>query len=312
MTPADRIVLFGAAGLLGQNLVVLLKQQGFINLVCVDKHPANTAILRQLHPDLTIIEADMAEPGPWEAACAGADAAVMLQAQIGGEVEDAFQRNNITATERALAALQRAAVPYLVHISSSVVNSAARDWYTETKKAQEAMVDASAIPHCVLRPTLMFGSFDRKHLGWLSRFMQTKPVFPIPGDGRYMRQPLYAADFCRIILACLQQRTVGSYNITGRERVDYVDIIRAIKRANGARARIVHIPYGAFWALLKLYAMFKPDAPFTVKQLRALVTPDEFELIPWWEIFGTTPTPFAQAVTETYGPNPYSAVVLEF
>jgi nucleoside-diphosphate-sugar epimerase len=309
---AQRIVLFGAAGLLGQNLVVLLKQNGFTNLVCVDKHKANTAILRQLHPELEVIEADMAEPGPWEAACAGADAAVMLQAQIGGEVEEAFHRNNILATELALAALGRAGVPYLVHISSSVVNSAARDWYTETKKAQEALVDAAPIAHVVLRPTLMFGAFDRKHLGWLSRFMQTKPVFPIPGDGRYMRQPLYAADFCRIILACLQARATGSYNITGREKVDYVDIIHAIKRATGARARIVHIPYWAFWGLLKLYALVKPDAPFTVKQLRALITPDEFELIPWWEIFSTRSTPFAQAVAETYGPNPYAHVVLEF
>ena len=260
-----RIVLFGAAGLLGQNLVVLLRQQGFANLLCIDKHKANTAILRQLHPALEVIEADLAEPGAWEAACAGADAAVMLQAQIGGEIEEAFHRNNILATERALAALQAGGVPYLVHISSSAVNSAANDWYTETKKAQEALVDAAAIVHVVLRPTLMFGAFDRKHLGWLSRFMQTKPVFPIPGDGRYMRQPLYAADFCRIILACLQSRATGRYNITGREKVDYVDIIHAIKRATGAHARVIHIPYWAFWALLKLYALVTPDAPFTVK-----------------------------------------------
>jgi len=311
VTPAGPIVLFGAAGLVGQNLVMLLKQAGFTRLICIDKHPANTAILRHLHPDVTVIEADMAEPGAWEEACNGASAAVMLQAQIGGEVQAEFDRNNIIATRRALAALQRASVPYLVHISSSVVKSAARDWYTETKKAQEALVAASFIRHCVLRPTLMFGAFDRKHLGWLSRFMQRVPVFPIPGDGRYMRQPLYAADFCRIILACLQQQPEGAYDITGRERVDYVDIIRAIKRATAARARIVHIPYWAFWCLLKVYGTLKPNSPFTTKQLRALVTPDEFELIPWWDIFGTTATPFAQAVAETYGPAA-SSVVLEF
>jgi len=311
VTPAGPILLFGAAGLVGQNLVMLLKQAGFTRLICIDKHPANTAILRRLHPEVTVIEADMAEPGAWEEACNGASAAVMLQAQIGGEVQAEFDRNNIIATRRALAALQRASVPYLVHISSSVVKSAARDWYTETKKAQEALVAASFIRHCVLRPTLMFGAFDRKHLGWLSRFMQRVPVFPIPGDGRYMRQPLYAADFCRIILACLQQQPEGAYDITGRERVDYVDIIRAIKRATAARARIVHIPYWAFWCLLKVYGTLKPNSPFTTKQLRALVTPDEFELIPWWDIFGTTATPFAQAVAETYGPAA-SSVVLEF
>ena len=309
MTSANTIVLFGAAGLVGQNLVVLLKQAGFTKLVCIDKHPANTAILQRLHPDLAVIEADMAEPGPWEEACRGASAAVMLHAQIGGEIRSDFDRNNITATERALAALRRASVPYLVHVSSSVVKSAARDWYTETKKAQESLVVACGIRHCVLRPTLMFGAFDRKHLGWLSRFMQRAPVFPIPGDGRYMRQPLYAADFCRIILACLQREPNGAYDITGRERVDYVDIIRAIKHATAARARIVPIPYWAFWCLLKLYGTLKPNAPFTTKQLRALVTPDAFEVIPWWDIFGTTATPFAQAVAETYGQGATSVVL---
>src|SRR3546814_4955123 len=74
-----------------------------------------------------------------------------------------------------------AQVPYLVHVSSSVVNSQAVDFYTESKKAQEKLVVEAGIPHATLRPTLMFGWFDRKHLGWLARFMKRVPVFPIPG-----------------------------------------------------------------------------------------------------------------------------------
>jgi uncharacterized protein YbjT (DUF2867 family) len=71
-----------------------------------------------------------------------------------------------------------------VHISSSVVNSRAGDFYTESKKAQEKIVVESGLPACLLRPILMFGWFDRKHLGWLARFMQRAPAFPAPGDGR--------------------------------------------------------------------------------------------------------------------------------
>jgi hypothetical protein len=41
----------------------------------------------------------------------------------------------------------------------------------------------------VLRPTPMFGWFDRKRLGWLSTFMRMTPVCPVPGHGRYVRQP---------------------------------------------------------------------------------------------------------------------------
>lgn len=309
----DKIILFGGAGLVGQNLVVLLRDEGFTNLVVIDKRSANIAILRRLHPEVTAIEADMADPGPWEDAVAGAAAVVMLQAQIGGEIEEEFHRNNIVATERALDACRRYAVPFIVHISSSVVNSMARDWYTETKRAQERLVADSGLPYCVLRPTLMFGWFDRKHLGWLSRFMKKLPVFPIPGHGRYMRQPLYVIDFCRIIAACLRTRPDGkAYNITGAERVDYIDIIRTIKRTTGAGAVVLPIPYALFWLLLRAYAVFDSNPPFTTKQLKALVTPDEFELIPWWEIFGVTATPFAEAIERTYGPGKYTDVVLEF
>ncbi len=311
LNKTDKVVLLGGAGLVGQNLVVLLKDEGFTNLVIVDKHAANVAVVRKLHPELDVIEADMAAAGPWQNAFQGASAVVMLQAQIGGEVEEAFLRNNVESTLQAVNACKTHHVPYIVHISSSVVNSQAVDWYTESKKAQEKVIAESGIRHVVLRPTLMFGWFDRKHLGWLSRFMKRVPVFPIPGSGRYLRQPLFVLDFCRIIRACLQQQATGTYNITGRDRVDYIDIIRTVKRESGARAAIVHIPYSLFWILLKIYALVDKDPPFTTKQLEALVIPEEFELIPWWDIFGVPATPFPDAVRETFTGR-YADVVLEF
>ncbi len=307
----DKIVLLGGAGLVGQNLVVQLKDEGFANLTVVDKHPSNVAVLRKLHPELTVLEADMALPGVWQDAFAGANSVVMLQAQIGGEDEGAFTRNNVESTVQAIAACKRHDVPYIVHISSSVINSQAVDWYTETKKAQEKVIADSGIRHVVLRPTLMFGWFDRKHLGWLSRFMRRAPIFPIPGSGRYLRQPLFVLDFCRIIRSCLEQRTTGAYNITGRDRVDYIDIIRTVKREAGAGAMIVRIPYSLFWVLLKVYALFDKNPPFTTKQLEALVIPEEFELIPWWDIFNVPATPFADAVRETFKGR-YADVVLAF
>jgi nucleoside-diphosphate-sugar epimerase len=310
--PSLRIVLPGGAGLVGQNLVAQLKQWGWRNLLVLDKHRGNLAILRRMHPDIEADHVDMGEPGDWQTRLAGADVVVMLQAQIGGTDFSAFQRNNIDATGHVLEAMRAHGVPYLVHISSSVVESVAQDWYTDTKKAQEALVVASGIPQVVLRPTLMFGWFDRKHLGWLSRFMQKVPVFPVPGNGRYMRQPLFAEDFCKVIVRCIEQRIHGQFNITGCEKIDYIDIIRAIKVVVRARALVVKIPYGLFHALLGAWAALDPAPPFTTQQLAALVAHDEFELIDWPGIFGVRATPFAQALQIAYKHPVYSRVVLEF
>jgi len=313
MNKAARIILPGGAGLVGQNLIVYLKRAGYHNLVAIDKHPYNTKLLAQLHPDITVIHADLAQAGPWQEQLAGAEVIIMLQAQIGGIQEEPFIRNNITSTQNIIDACRKYNVSYIVHISSSVVESVANDYYTNTKKAQEDMIISSGIPHCVLRPTLMFGWFDRKHLGWLARFMQRVPLFPIPSHGRFMRQPLYAGDFCNIIISAMQMQPASEvYNITGREEIDYVDIIRLMKKTLGLKTWIVHIPYGLFWLLLKVYALFDRDPPFTTAQLKALTAHDVFEVIPWWDIFGVPPTPIEAAMQETLLNETYSKIVLKF
>jgi nucleoside-diphosphate-sugar epimerase len=309
----NKIVLPGGAGLVGQNLVPRLKAAGYTEIVVLDKHAANLAILRGIHPDVTTDCVDLADAGHWERHFEDAAAVVMLQAQIGGPVLRDFVRNNVESTRNVLEAMHVHRVPRLVHVSSSVVESVANDFYTDTKKQQEAMVLRSGIDCPVLRPTLMFGWFDRKHLGWLSRFMARVPVFPIPGNGRYMRQPLYAGDFCKVIVACVQGRVTGGvYNISGHEKVDYIDIIREIKRATRSRALIVKLPYALFHAALWAWGRFDPNPPFTTQQLRALVAKDEFELIDWPALFGVTATPFADAIAETFNDPTYSHVVLDF
>lgn len=308
-----KIILPGGAGLVGQNLVVRLKQRGITDVVVLDKHHNNLAVMRQLHPELTIEYADLAEAGDWERHFIGADAVVMLQAQIGAKEREPFVRNNLESTRQILRVIQANRIPHTVHISSSVVESVAKDDYTDTKREQEEIVIASGIPCIVLRPTLMFGWFDRKHLGWLARFMRKVPVFPIPGHGRYMRQPLYVGDFSNIIASCLEARKVGgAYNITGLERVDYIDIIRTIRQVTRARAVVMRIPYGLFAVLLRAWAMFDKNPPFTADQLKALTAGDEFEVIDWPSIFGVRSTPFKHAVRETFTDPVYSQVELEF
>lgn len=312
MSASIKIALTGAAGLVGQNLIPRLKARGYTNIVALDKHAANVAILRQLHPDISVIGCDLARDDGWQPAVADADVVVFSHAQIGGLDESAFTANNVTATARVLEAV-RAKNPYLVHLSSSVVESAANDWYVQSKDAQEKLVLGAGLPCVVLRPTLMFGWFDRKHIGWLARFMQRTPVFPVPGSGRYLRQPLYAGDFCDIIMACIAQRPTGKiYNISGQEKIDYIDLIRAVRDACGARSTIVRIPYSMFWLLLWVYGLFDRDPPFTTKQLEALVTPDVFEVIDWPAIFGVRATPLRAALAETFQNPTYSKIVSEF
>tara|TARA_B110000503_G_scaffold19879_1_gene29679 strand:+ start:7986 stop:8942 length:957 start_codon:yes stop_codon:yes gene_type:complete len=306
-----RVVITGGAGLVGQNLVAKLLANGYTDLHVIDKSSQNLAIAAKLHTGVTFSEADLSESGAWQGYLASADVVVLLHAQIGGIAADAFHRNNVIATKNVLAAVPRSA--YLVHVSSSVTESAANDDYSTTKAVQEKLVVDSGLPYTVLRPTLMFGWFDRKHLGWLSQFMSASPVFPIPGDGNYIRQPLYAGDFTAIIQACVEQRPSSrSYNISGKEKISYIDIIRRIKAVKHCSCLLLKLPYSVFYCLLAVYALFDRNPPFTTTQLQALVLDEVFEEIDWEGIFNVSATPIDRAIHETFAHPVYSKIKLKF
>lgn len=309
MNRNQKIIITGSAGLVGQNLVLMLCEEGFQHIIAIDKHKKNLKLLKQLNPSITTVEADISEPGSWMQIFNEAECIVMLHAQITGMYPEEFVKNNIQATANILQLIKEYNIPYTVHISSSVVNSVADDDYTNTKKQQEKLVLDSDIPCCVLRPTLMFGWFDPKHLGWLSRFMERVPFFPIPGHGKYLRQPLYSRDFCRIIIAAILRRPMGEvFDIVGQDQIDYIDIIKLIKHTKKLKTPIIKIPYFLFYYLLKLYAVFNKKPPFTADQLKALTAGDFFTGVDTQQLFDVTMTSFKQAIEETFNHPNYSKI----
>jgi nucleoside-diphosphate-sugar epimerase len=127
-----------------------------------------------------------------------------------------------------------------------------------------------------------------------------------------VRQPLYERDFCRAVLWCIEHRPVGKiYDLPGNERIDYIDMIRAIRDVKGLRTPIVRIPYWLFDSLLRLYALFSAKPPFTSDQLKALAAGDDFSGVDMEKTFGFKPTPFREAIQETFCHPVYSKYVVE-
>ena len=312
MDKSRKIVITGGAGLAGQNLVLDLKEKGYTNLVVLDKHDENLAILAKLHPTVKLINQDISQPGAWQDEFKDAACVVMLHAQIAGLTYEPFERNNLDGTRVILDLIKLHKIEYLVYISSSVVLSKSNDFYTVSKKEQEKMVRESGVKHCTLRPTLMFGWFDPKHLGWLARLMEKTPVFPIPGKGDFLRQPLYVRDFVRVIEHCIQTQPEGDiYDLVGPDEINYIDIIKEIRRVRKLNLLILPIPYNFFKFLLKAVALVHPKPPFTAQQLDALSAGDYFRGVDFEKTFGFKATHFIDALKETWSHPDYSNIVLK-
>ena len=142
--------------------------------------------------------------------------------------------------------------------------------------------------------------------------MSRTPIFPIPGNGKFIRQPLYAGDFSAIIIASLRERMTGTFDISGLEQIPYVDMIRLIRSTVQSRSVLLPIPVPVFWWLLYIYGILYSNPPFTTRQLEALIIPETFPVIDWPDIFGVIPTPLKTAIEQTFLDPQYSGITLEF
>jgi len=298
-----KIVVTGAAGLVGQNLIPMLINEGY-SVTAIDRNP-NLSLLQYLNPKAKCIRTDVSNIGEWQKEFKGAFCVVQLHAQIASPRKKQFYRSNVDGVQNVLDACKKFKVKNLVHLSSSVAISSANDDYTITKRIGEKLVKQSKIPFMTLRPPLMYGSFDSKHLGWITRLMEKTPIVPLPGSGEYVRQPLYVKDLCNVIVELTKRKPKNkTWNIIGRERITYVDLLRIIAEVRGWKRLFVPISLPLFGFMLRIYSIITGKPMFTADQMKALVAGDEFQIEKWCEEFNVSYTPFREAIKEIWnGPN---------
>ena len=69
------------------------------------------------------------------------------------------------------------------------------------------------------------------------------PVVPIPGDGKYRRQPIHVEDFCRAGLALIEGGLKSqALDAGGGDALSMNDLVRTLGKALGRNPRIVHLP----------------------------------------------------------------------
>lgn len=311
-----KIFIPGGAGLVGINLIAAIKEK-YPNweLVVVDKKYQSIKVAKELFPNVKFICEDLTKEvnQKWTLEIKECDICVMLQAEIGSKRSNLFELNNVLSTKIVLKHLKNAGIKRLIHVSSSVVKSKSNDLYTLTKRKQELIVAESFTKCVILRPTLMFGWFDRKHLGYLANFMIKFPFFPIPGKGEFVRQPLFVGDFTSIIISCIVNPSIsGVFNISGLEKIKYVRLMRMLKEIKCSKIIFIHLPISIFAFLLKIWALISENPAFTKSQLYALIAGDQFEIIDWPSIFNVKATPIKEALNITHKDKRYSKIDIPF
>jgi uncharacterized protein YbjT (DUF2867 family) len=189
-----------------------------------------------------------------------------------------FERGRTTfgdavANSRALfEAARRAHVARIVHVSIANPTRDSPLPYYRGKALVEETLAAGDVPYSIVRPTWLFGG-EREvlanNIAWILRRM---PVFVVPGDGRYLVQPIHVDDFAQICLRAAHDLGDAVMDAAGPDAMSFEQLVRAIGDAVGRHRPIFHASPAAMAALARALGFVVRDVVLTADEIRGLTS----------------------------------------
>lgn len=242
-----KVLVTGAGGMTGRAVAQALRDRGD-EVTVVQRRPSGVAGVREVLADIT-------DEARVLAAVSGQDAVLHAAAKVGvvGSAAE-FHRVNVTGTATVLAAVRRAGVPRLVHVSSpSVAHTGgsligagagpaepdhARSPYARSKATAERAVLAADDPDLAVlavRPHLIWGAADTQLVAPIVERARAGRL-PLIGGGTALIDTLYVDNAVSALVAAVD--ACGSVHgealvVTNGEPRPVGEILARICRAAG-------------------------------------------------------------------------------
>jgi 2-alkyl-3-oxoalkanoate reductase len=258
-----RVAVTGAAGVLGSHLVDRLVREGG-HVHAFDRRPV------QSRPGLTSFVGDIRDPGALAEAFRGVDALVHCASALPSYPTADIRSIILEGTTTVLDAARAAAVPRVVHISSTAVYGLPRlvptpeshphepvDPYSSAKAAAEEVAErfrAEGMCLSVLRPKTFLGPGRMGLFDMLFQWAEEGRHFPVLGRGDVRIQMLALDDLVDAVVAVLcapDEVARDTYNIGAAEFGTLREDFQAVLDAAGHGKRVVSMPSGPAVAALR-------------------------------------------------------------
>lgn len=247
----QKILLAGATGAIGQEVLRLLRDQDFF-VRTVSRSPQNVERIRSLASEVVLADATRAE-SLGEAlknvdvvvSCLGANVSLSLRERRSFQVVDVLANTNL------LEAAKNAGVKRFVYLSAHPGPGYDQTRYMRAHLDVEDRIRASGLSFSFVRPTGVFSA-----LGDLVT-MARMGFGSVAGDGQAKANPIHPLDVAELLAAAV---TEGPETIDagGPEVLTREEIMRAAFEAVGKKPRIMHVPAVFFRMNSAMMRLFHP------------------------------------------------------
>jgi dTDP-glucose 4,6-dehydratase len=255
-----KLLVTGAAGFIGSTYVhVVLDARPDDDVVVLDKltYAGRRENLTDVEERITFIEGAIEDPRGVRDAMEGCDAVVNFAAEshVDRSIadQDAFARTHVIGTSVLLDAARELGVSRYVQVSTDEVYGSIEEGsftetsplnpsspYSATKAAGDLLVSAHVhtygIEALICRGSNNYGprQYPEKLIPLCVLNALAGDHLPVYGDGRQVRNWLYAEDFSRAIDTVLLKGAPGeAYNVGGPDEEENIDVVRRILALTG-------------------------------------------------------------------------------
>jgi uncharacterized protein YbjT (DUF2867 family) len=290
------ILVTGANGFVGRNLVKRLRQEG-VAIRAVVRIPAKAQALAEMGAE--VVPGDVNDPPSLTAAARGCDRVAHLVGIIQEGRGFTFRSIHVEGTRNVLDAAKQAGAKHVFYQSALGTREGAKSEYHRTKWEAEKLVKASGMPYTILRPSLIYGPGDLFTIR-LAEMIRLSPVLPIIGSGRSKIQPIYIDDVASCIAKILAngQHTGKTYEIGGPEQLTYAEVTTTIAGALGVKRPMVRVPMFFMNPMAKVAETFLSKPPVTTDQLIMLQEDNVCDSNDIRETFGIDPVKFREGLAK--------------
>lgn len=187
----------------------------------------------------------------------------------------------------------------LITVGSTRRYSAVPDRGTEDVRTGESVFLNSGLPGCMLHPAMIYGGDGEQNitriLALVARWPRWLPLlWPVPGSGDSLMQPVYIDDVASAIVAAVTAETpiARTIVVAGPEPITLADMLRQSAAVYGRRLFIVPVPVNLLIGAVRFWGIFSKKSFFSIAELQRTREDKSYDIDPLRSQLGIEPRSF--------------------
>ena len=283
------ILVTGATGFIGRALLRELASQGMRVRILIHPGPHSPRLPRGVSLDIAL--SGLNDHRGLRAALVGVDRVIHLSGSAATGREDLLYQTDVLGTRTLAQAASEAGVERFLYLSHLGAGTSSAYPVLRASALAERHIERSGLAATIIRSAVVYGAGDHFTTSLAMLLAASPLIFPLPGDGANLLQPLWVGDLVTCLLWALDDpaTTKRRYEIGGPEFISLRQIVEFVQEASGLRRMIVPVPppwLRAISWLMSVGLRWSPTSPFMIDYLAANRTatldslPREFGLQP--------------------------------